>query len=272
MAERMNRAAVLAIAGRDLRVVARSRSMLVPLVIVPIVLLLTPPLTLVVTASAPDALAAELTPLLTRLPAELSDGLPSEPASAAAMLLLVYVFAPLYLLVPVMVASVTAADSVVGERERQTLEGLLHSPTTDRELLIGKLLTPWSLAVVAAALGAVAYGAVANVVLAQHGLPASFPNVEWTVLAVWVSPAAAASGAGLILVMSNRLKTFQEATQVAGIVVLPIVGLVVAQVAGVVLFDVVLLALLGSVLWLLTLLLLNMAGRSFTRDRLLTRD
>jgi ABC-type Na+ efflux pump permease subunit len=268
----MNRGAVLAIAGRDLRIVARNRGVLIPLLIVPTILLLAPPLTLVLTAAAPDALAAELAPLLTRLPAELSDGLPSEPARAAAVLLLVYVFAPLYLLVPMMVASVTAADSVVGERERHTLEGLLHSPTTDRELLIGKLLTPWCVAVVAAVLGALAYGAVANMVLAQHGLPASFPNVAWAVLAVWVSPAAAAFGAGLILVLSHRLKTFQEATQVAGIVVLPIVGLVVAQAAGVVLFDVLLLALVGCLLWLLTLLLLNVAGRSFTRDRLLTRD
>jgi ABC-2 type transport system permease protein len=268
----MNRTAVLAIAGRDLRIVARSRSVLIPLVIVPIVLLLAPPLTLVVTVSAPDALAAELAPLLARLPVDLSDGLPQEPARATAVLLLLYVFAPLYLLVPAMVASITAADSVVGERERQTLEGLLHSPTTDRELLVGKLLTPWGVAVVAAVLGAVAYGAVANMVLAQHGLPRSFPNIEWTVLAVWVSPGAAAFGAGLIVVLSNRLKTFQEATQVAGIVVLPIIGLVVAQFAGVLVFDVVLLALVGAVLWLLTFLLLNMAGRSFTRDRLLTRD
>ncbi|HSK98629.1 MAG TPA: ABC transporter permease subunit [Euzebyales bacterium] len=272
MAARLNRAAVLAIAGRDLRNIARSRAVLVPLLVVPALLLLTPPLTLVIANAAPESLAAELAPLFTRLPADLSDRLPSEPSHRAVVLLLVYVFAPLFLVVPLLVASMTAADAVVGERQRRTLEGLLHTPTTNHELLLGKVLTPWAMAVVMAVLGAVAYGAVANTVLAQYGQPASFPNPVWVVLVVWVSPAAAAFGVGLVVVLSARIKTFQEANQVAGFVVLPIVGLVVAQAAGVLLFDGVALGLLGGALWLLTLLLLRVAGHNFRRDRLLIRD
>lgn len=268
----MNRAAVFAIATRDLRIVARSRAVLIPTVAVPIVLLLTPPLALLTARSAPDSLASALLPLLTRLPVEMFDQLPNEPARQAVVLLLVYVFAPLYLLVPVMVASVTAADSVVGERERGTLEGLLDSPTTDRELLIGKLLAPWGLATVVSALGAVAYGVVANLVLLQYGLPPSFPNLEWAVLVGWVAPAAAAIGLGIIVAASNRVRTFQEASQIIGIIVLPIVALVVGQAAGVVLFDVGVLALFGIALWLTALLLLRASARSFRRDRLLTRD
>jgi ABC-type Na+ efflux pump permease subunit len=268
----MNRTAVLAIAARDLRIVARSRAVLIPMIAVPIVLLLTPPLALLTARSAPDSLASALLPLLTRLPVEMFDQLPNEPARQAVVLLLVYVFAPLYLLVPVMVASVTAADSVVGERERGTLEGLLDSPTTDRELLIGKLLAPWGMATVVSAVGAVAYGAVANLVLFQYGLPPSFPNLEWAVLVGWVAPAAAAIGLGIIVAASNRVKTFHEASQIIGIIVLPIVALVVGQVVGVVLFDVGVLALFGIALWLTALLLLRASARSFRRDRLLTRD
>ena len=272
MTGRINRAAVLAIAGRDLRIVARSRAVLIPMLVVPGLLLLTPPLTLIAATTAPDSLAAELAPLLVRLPNELSSQLPDEPARRTVVLLLVYVFAPLYLLVPVMVASVTAADTVVGERQRGTLEGLLHSPTTDRELLFGKLLAPWGMAAVVAVIGAVAYGVVANQALAQYGLPASFPNVPWVVLVVWVAPAASGFGVGLVVAVSARVKTFQEAAQVASIVVIPVVGLVVAQAAGLLLFDTLLLMLLGAVLWLVTLLLLRAAHGSFTRDRLLTRD
>jgi ABC-type Na+ efflux pump permease subunit len=269
---RLNTTAVLAIAGRDLRIVARSRAVLIPTIAVPIVLLLTPPLALLAARTAPDSLATALFPLLTRLPVEMLDQLPTEPARQAVVLLLLYVFAPLYLLVPVLVASVTAADSVVGERERGTLEGLLDSPTTDRELLIGKLLAPWGMATVVSALGAVAYGAVANLVLSQYGLPRSFPNLEWAVLVVWVAPAAAAIGLGLIVAASNRVKTFHEASQIIGIIVLPIVALVVAQAAGVVLFDVGVLLLFGAALWLMAVLLLRVSARGFRRDRLLTRD
>lgn len=269
---RLNRTAVLAIAGRDLRIVARSRAVLFPTIAVPLVLLLTPPLALVVARTAPESLASLLASLLARLPVAMLEQLPDEPARQAVVLLLVYVFAPLYLLVPVMVASVTAADSVVGERERETLEGLLDSPTTDTELLLGKVLAPWGLATVVSALGAVAYGLVANLVLAEYALPPSFPNAEWGVLVCWVAPGAAAIGLGLIVAASSRLKTFQEASQIIGIVVLPIVALVVAQVAGMVLFDVRMLLAFGAALWLAASLLLRAAARGFTRDRLLTRD
>lgn len=267
----MNRAAVLAIAGRDLRVVRRSRAVLIPIVVVPVVILLVPPLVLLATADSPSALAAELQRLVTRASPQLP-ALPRDPGQQAILLVLVYVFAPLFLLVPIIVAAVTAADSVVGERERQTLEGLLHSPTTDRELFVAKLLAPWLIAMLVALGGAAAYGLVANIVLDQFGLPPSFPNLVWTVLVLWVAPPAAGVGLGVIVAVSGRVATFQEASQISGIVVIPVVGLVVAQVAGAVLFNVALLVGLGFLLWLLTLVTLRIGGRRFRRDRLLAGD
>jgi len=264
-----NRGAVRAIAGRDLRLVRRSRAVLIPIVVVPAVLLLVPPLALLALAGTPDALAAELQPLLARVTPAMAPS-SSTPGQHAIVLLLVYVFAPLFLLVPIMVASVTAADSVVGERERGTLEGLLHSPTTDRELFLAKLATPFVVAVLVTLASAGCYAIIANTVLRAYGLPPMFPNVVWTVLIVWVAPAAAGVGLTLVVLISARVKTFQEASQISGIVVVPVVGLVIAQVTGLLLFDVALLVGLGCVLWLLTLLLMRFAVRRFRRDRLIT--
>ena len=264
-----NRGAVRAIAGRDLRLVRRSRAVLIPIVVVPIVLLLVPPLALLTTSGAPEALAAELQPLLARVTPAMAPPA-STPGQQAIVLVLVHVFAPLFLVVPIMVASVTAADSVVGERERGTLEGLLHSPTTDRELLVAKLAAPWIVAALVTLVSAACYAVIANAVLGAYGLPPVFPNVVWAILILWVAPAAAGLGLTLIVLISARVKTFQEASQISGIVVVPLVGLVIAQVTGLLLFDVALLVGLGCVLWLLTLLLMRFAVRRFRRDRLIT--
>jgi ABC-2 type transport system permease protein len=266
---RVNRAAVAAIAGRDLRIVRRSRAVIIPVVLVPLVLLLVPPVILLTAAGSAEAMATELRPLLTRVAPGVMPTVES-PGQQAIVLLLVYVFAPLFLLVPIMVASVTAADSVVGERERGTLEGLLHSPTTDRELFLGKLAAPWIVATTVTLLSATCYSVIANVVLSAYGLPPGFPNLIWAILILWVAPAAAGLGLALIVLISARVKTFQEASQIGGIVVVPIVGLVVAQIAGLFLFDVALLVGLGCVLWLLTLLLMRFAVGKFRRDRLIT--
>ena len=69
---------------------------------------------------------------------------------ALIVLILVYFFAPFYLILPLMVASVIAADSFAGEKERKTLEALLYTPTTDGELFLAKMLSAWTPAVAVA--------------------------------------------------------------------------------------------------------------------------
>src|SRR5690606_13395110 len=139
-------------------------------------------------------------------------------------LAVVRLLAPMLLLVPLMTASVIAADSIAGERERRTLEGLLLTPLSDRELLAAKLLGAWLPAVVIGIGGGVAYAVVADLAAlgAVDGL--LFPNVLWLLLVFWVGPAMAAVGLGLTVVVSARVTTVQEAFQVAGLVVLPVVG------------------------------------------------
>jgi ABC-type Na+ efflux pump permease subunit len=41
---------------------------------------------------------------------------------------------------PIITASVLAADSFAGEKERKTAEALLLTPATNEELLVGKIL------------------------------------------------------------------------------------------------------------------------------------
>ena len=59
----------------------------------------------------------------------------SSVAEQISYIFLNYTFVPLFMIIPVMVASIIAANSVVGEKERKTLETLLYTPVTNREFL-----------------------------------------------------------------------------------------------------------------------------------------
>ena len=48
--------------------------------------------------------------------------------------LLAFTFAPMFLILPIMTASIIGSDSFVGEKERKTMESLLYTPATEREL------------------------------------------------------------------------------------------------------------------------------------------
>jgi ABC-2 type transport system permease protein len=270
----MNMRAVRAIARKDLTVVLQSKSVLLPIIIVPLVLLLVLP---IVATFAPQLAnvpgASDLGALLERMPAAFQarfEGLTQD--QALVTLLLVYLFAPMYLVVPLMVASVIAADAFAGEKERRTLEALLFTPTTDRELLLGKLLSGFVPAIAVAWGGFLLYTVVANLAAWPVMGRLFFPTPMWWVLALWVAPAVAAVGLGATVLVSARVNTFQEAYQIGGAVVLPIILLVVGQAAGVVVLSVGVVAAIGAGFWLVAAALLWFGGRGFRRGEVLARS
>jgi ABC-type Na+ efflux pump permease subunit len=256
-------------------VVLQNKGVSMPLVIVPVVIMgLLPALAAVAPAieNIPGSPFAGLDTFIEQMPAGLQSNLAGlNEMQTMIVLILVYMLAPLYLIMPLMVSSVIAADSFAGEKERKTLEALLYTPTTDRELILAKLLSPWLAAVTIAWGTFLIYSVIANV--AGWGVMGRvfFPNSMWIVLALWVAPAVAAMSLGVTVLVSARAETFQEAYQLGSIVVLPVILLVVGQATGVMYFSVGMVLLLGLVMWLIAAALLWLGGRAFARNTLATK-
>ena len=271
----MNWRAIRAIVRKDLKVVSQNKGVLIPLIVVPLILMVALPAAAALVPLFEDELGSslqELEPFLRGMPAGLRAELSGyNDAQTIVVLILVYFFAPMYLILPLMVASVIAADSFAGEKERKTLEALLYTPTTDGELFLAKLLSAWLPACAVAWTGFILYALVANLA----GWPTMgrifFPNFMWIALALWVAPAAAGVGLGTTVLISVRAQGFQDAYQLGAIVVLPIVLMVIGQAMGVMYFSTWLVLLLGLVLWALDAALLWFGGRTFQRQELATR-
>lgn len=272
----MNWRAIRAIVKKDIRLAAQSKGVILPIILVPLILLVILPAGLSLLLSNEAAVAdfsQESEAFLTNLPASIQRETADfeNDAQTLLYLMLVYQFAPLFLILPLMLASVIGADSFAGEKERKTLEALLHTPTTDFELYAAKLLAAWLPAVVVALAGGVVYGVVVNVAAWPVMGRVFFPNAIWLLLVLWVAPAAAGFGlAGMVLV-SSRVSSFQEAYQLGSLVVLPVVALMMGQVAGLVYLSLPLLALGGLVLWAIDAALLWYGARTFQRQELIAR-
>lgn len=275
----MNWRAMRAIMEKDLRVALQSKAVTLPMIIVPLFIVVLLPVLVALSPFFVRSLGGEAmanTAELEELLRTVSPALRQELAGydlfqAVIVLLLTYLFAPLYLIVPLMVSSVLAADSFAGEKERKTLEALVYSPTTDRELLLAKWLAAW-LPGVAVALGSfVVYGVIANVAAWPTLGRVFFPNAMWLVLALGVAPGVAALGLGVTVMVSARVNTFQEAYQTGSLVVLPIVILLIGQLSGVFYLHVGFVALLGLGIWLLDGLIFWWATQTFRRGELLAR-
>jgi ABC-type Na+ efflux pump permease subunit len=271
----MNWRAIRAIVRKDLKVVFQNKGVSMPLVVVPaLFMVLLPALAGLVPLFEADlgSTLQEFDAFLRGMPANLQAELAGyNEAQTIIILGLVYFLAPMYLILPLMVASVIAADSFAGEKERKTLEALLYTPTTDGELFFSKLLSAWLPAVSVAWGGFVLYAVVANVAAWSTMGQIFFPNLMWLILVLWVAPAVAGVALGFTVLVSVRAQGFQDAYQLGAMVVLPIVLLVIGQATGVMYFSIWLVFLLGLVCWILDAILLWFGSRTFRRQQLAAR-
>ncbi len=271
----MNTRVIAAVIRKDLKVVFQNKGVLLPIVIVPLVLFVVLPWLSALMPSLVNVGGAsldELDELLASMPPGLQQELAGyNPMQATTVYFLVYMLAPLFLILPLMTASVIAADSFAGEKERKTLEALLYTPATDRELFVAKLLSAWLPAVGVSLLGFIVYASMANLASWPVMGRIFLPNPMWLTLVLWVSPAAAGLGLCVMVLVSARAQGFQDAYQLGGMVVLPILLLVFGQISGVMYFSLGLTLILGLLFWLVDLALIWIGSRNFRRSRLIAR-
>jgi ABC-2 type transport system permease protein len=272
----MNTRALRAIVRKDLKVISQSKAVTIPLIIVPVLLFVVMPaviaLLMPVMMNMPGSSIASIDQFMAIMPSGLLNELAGYKGEQRMLVyILVYMFAPLFLIVPMMTASVIAADSFAGEKERKTLEALLYTPTTDRQLLTGKLLAAWIPAILTALVGFVLYTIVVNAASWPVIGRIFFPNLMWVVLVFWVAPAMAGLALLTMVLVSKRVKTFQEAYQMGSAVVVPVLLLVYAQVGGLMYFNVGLVLLIGLAFWAIDAALLWYGVKTFQRGELIAQ-
>jgi ABC-type Na+ efflux pump permease subunit len=237
------------------------------MVLVPTVLLVLLPLGIGLFATSAHEVNA--TPFLDNLPGDLAEPiLAAPPAEQLIILVNGYLLAPLFLIVPLMVSAVLAADAFAGEKERRTLESLLHLPVSDQDLFVAKLAVSFLPALLVSWVGFLCFAVVSNGV----GWPVVHrifvPTRLWLVMILWVAPAVAALGLGVMVRVSARASTTQEANQLGGAVILPLIFLAMGQATGLLLVDLVVAMAIGAVVWAIALWLIARGAQRFSRDRL----
>lgn len=271
----MNTRAILAIARKDLKVALQNKGVVLPIIILPVILFMVLPWVMAYVPSMVNAAGTSMSnmdELLLRMPAGLLNELSGYTLDQQMIVFsLVYMFAPMFLIMPLMVSSVIAADSFAGEKERKTLEALLYTPTTDRELFTAKLLGAWTAAVAMAFFSFVIYAVMVNAA-GWHSIGhLFFPTWMWIALVFWVTPAVAGLGLVAMVFASVRAQGFQDAYQTGGLVVLPVLALMVGQISGVMYFSLGVVLFVGLVIWLIDAVLLWFASKGFRRGELMTR-
>ena len=116
----MNWDAVRAVVAKDLTAVRRSKAVVLPMVLVPVLLLIVLPL--VIGLGARSQPSVDVSRFLDNIPGDLARPILKLPQREQLIVLVNgYLLAPLFLIVPLMVSAVLAADAFAGEKEPRRL-------------------------------------------------------------------------------------------------------------------------------------------------------
>ena len=273
----MNWRSIWAIARKDLKEVRQNKIAWGPAIVIPLIFaILMPILFSLVPQFVPvedvQRELGDMETLLKNLPPSIQaifEGLKLEQMFVLYMT--AFMLAPLFLIMPLMFSSVVGADSFVGERERKTMEALLYSPATDMELFLGKVLAAVIPAISLSWLTYLVYIIVVNV--ASYGLFQRiwFPLPTWWPLMFWLTPAFALLGISATVLVSSRVKTFMEAYQLTGSLVVLVLALVVGQATGVLYLGVGTVMLVGTLIWIVDAILIYLSVRNFKRSSLIAK-
>lgn len=273
----MNWGIIGAVAKKDLLEVKGNRAAWLPMVIVPLFFIILMPLAMILIPTqmdiSPQSLSsdADLKLFLENMPPEMSAHLVGlSDMQRIIVLMLGYLFAPFFLILPLMFSTVVAAESFAGERERKTIEALLYTPASDREIFTGKLLAALIPSVGISWVSFIVYGVVVNTAAYPVFGRLWFPLPGWFPLIFWITPALAFLGTGATVLISARSQTFMGAYQTSASLVILVLALLVGQITGVLYLSVGVGLLVGAVFWLAAGVLLNLSIHSFNRTTLLT--
>ncbi len=180
------------------------------------------------------------------------------------------IYALLFMILPLMIPVTIAAYSIVGEKTTRSLEPLLATPITTKELLTGKALAAVIPAIVATWL-AFAIFLVSSWLMVSPEVFRLGIQPYWLTAVILVGPLLALFAVAIAMMISSRVTDPRTAEQLAGFVVLPVILILVGQSLGLFLINGELVLVLAAALIVLDIILLTLTVKIFQRETILTR-
>lgn len=175
------------------------------------------------------------------------------------------------LILPVILPSIIASYSIVGEKVNGTLEPLLATPVTTFELLFAKILTALIPSLAVTWFFGLIFALLLAFVALSAGVYFAIVNFSWLILLLLCAPLLSLTTIAATVAASSRASDPRTAQQISAIVIIPIVLVIAGQFTGLVVLSPIFSILLAVVLALFAALAIWIALRIFGREAILTR-
>ena len=240
---------------------ARSTLLVVPLLMVVVI----PIVFLIITCNVPSSQVNGVDKIMNMLPQEVRN---FNIRQGTFYVMTNSLFPMFFLMIPLMTSSVSAASSFVGERERGTLETLVLTPMTLPKIFHAKVLGCILLSSIVTAISFVSFAVVISVGDILLGMP-FFLNWSWLVCILLFAPGVTVFGVVFMVLVSAKSKSYIEAVQTSGYIVLPLILIFAGEFTGLFSLDAFRLLLISVVVIVLDVIIWFVTSHSFRAEKLL---
>ncbi len=261
---------------KDIIDITRSKTLLITLIIIPIIFSVVFPFVIVGGALIFDlekVAGSDLNMMLDKFVSVMNPAVASYSVEQQIVYIFInYLLPTFFLLVPIITAMTVAANSFVGEKERRTLESLLLSPISIKGLYLSKIIASIIPPLFVSIISFIICGVIINALGYPLFQALIFPSTNWIVLISCLSPMIILLVVLVNILISSKVKTYQEAQNIAGIIVLPIVALTIGQISGVFLLGIELILIISAVLLIINTIILIKISRFKDRSELFEKQ
>ncbi|NHJ33528.1 MAG: ABC transporter permease subunit [Asgard group archaeon] len=175
------------------------------------------------------------------------------------------------IMIPMIVPMAISSDSVAGEKERKTIEGLLAAPVTKEEILIGKAFSAAVPSIVISWIAEIIYIVITNIIVYNlMGSRLILPNLFASIMFFLLMPTQTLLSTLLMTSFSSKAKGSREALQKSGFFAMPIIFIISALIFLPLLVHPALTLASEVIMIGIMFIILNRATKNFNRDKLLS--
>jgi ABC-2 type transport system permease protein len=176
----------------------------------------------------------------------------------------------IFIIVPATLPTIIATYSIVGEKNNRSLEPLLATPTSDGELLSGKIFSAFLPSMGSTYLAFTLGVVILDVVLIPKvGYPL-LPNITWILSMVLLAPTACLMSVLACVLVSSKVSDVRAAQQLGGFIVMPVVVLMLGVISGFIFLSPFMIVVFAGIYGGLDLGLFYFAKAIFNREKILT--
>ncbi|MCX8174517.1 MAG: ABC transporter permease subunit [Thermoplasmata archaeon] len=185
------------------------------------------------------------------------------------IVLVLNAFIPFFMVIPAVIPSVIAAHSFVGEKNARTIEVLLATPITERDLLLGKVLSAFLPSVAASYISFGLFSVTVDIL--THPIFGTYimPDFFWLVSVGLLTPLIATLSIMSNVLISTKVHDVRAAQQLGSLVVVPVIVVFVLSTTRILEINLVFLYLFAGVVALLDFVIGFVAIKTFGREKML---